>query len=260
MADSLISLEGKVALITGGSRGMGRACALLFADAGADSLVTSRNQADLDVVVKEIEAKGRRGLGVEMDVGNMDHCRQVMERVKAEFGRIDILVNNAAVVPYGLPSLIDTSEELYDQQMDVNLKGPLVLSQLAARMMREQGGGAIISLASTQAFRPAHPIYAISKAAIVMLSKVMAKEWGPYNIRANVIAPGGVDTKFIEASTSQPGGRERMGSNSPLGRIGQPEDIARVALFLASDLSGHVTGETILVDGGSSVGPPPVNN
>lgn len=260
MVDSLVSLEGKVALITGGSRGMGRACALMFADAGADSLVTSRSQADLDVVVTEIEAKGRRGLGIESDIGNMDHCRRLMETVKAEFGRIDILVNNAAVVPYGLPSLIDTSEEQYDRQMNVNLKGALILSQLAARMMREQGGGVIISLASTQAFRPAHPIYAISKAAIVMLTKVMAKEWGPYNIRANAIAPGGVDTKFIEASTSQPGGRERMIANSPLGRIGQPEDIARVALFLASDLSRHVTGETILVDGGSSVGPPPVTN
>ena len=152
MADSFVSLEGKVALITGGSRGMGRACALTFADAGADSLVTSRKQADLDAVVKEIEAKGRRGLGVVSDVGNMDDCRRLMDTVKAEFGRIDILVNNAAMVPYGLPPLIDTDEELYDQQMNVNLKGPLVLSQLAARMMREQSGGAIISVASTQAF------------------------------------------------------------------------------------------------------------
>lgn len=254
---SKFSLEGKVALITGGSRGIGRASALAFADAGADVVVTSRHLADLERVAEEVSATGRRALAVASDVGKIEDSKDLVEKIKTEFGRVDILMNNAAITPFSFGLLMDLEEWEWDIQMDVNLKGAFFLSQLVARMMREQGGGSIISVASTQAFRPAHNVYAITKAAIVMLTKAMAKEWGPYNIRANAIAPGGVDTQFIAVLMEEPGRRESMGQNSPLGSIAEPEDIADVALFLASDAARHVTGETIVVDGGSSVGPPP---
>ncbi len=255
MGSSLFSLDGKVALVTGGSRGIGRAIALAFADAGADVVITSRNLADLEVVAEEIRAKGRKALAVVSDIAKIEDIKSLVEKVKTEFGKVNILVNNAAHNPYGYGPLIDAEEWVWAIQMDTNLKGPFLLSQLVARIMREQGGS-IINIVSTQAFKPAHPIYAVTKAGLVMLTKGMAKEWGRYNIRVNAIAPGGVDTKFIEASWKERT-RESAAQNTAVGRIGMPEDIARVALFLASDASRHVTAETILVDGGGSVGPSP---
>ena len=252
----MLSLEGKVALVTGGSRGIGRACALIFADAGADVVITSRHLPDLEKVAGEIRSKGRKALPVASDIGKIADSKKLIERVKTEFGRIDVLMNNAAVTPYQFGPLIDTEEEVWDLQLNVNLKGAFFLSQFAARMMREQGGGSIISVASTQAFRPAHPIYAVTKAAIVMLTKGMAKEWGPYQIRANAIAPGGVDTEFVKEMWTNRS-KETAGENSPLGRFGVPDDMAGPVLFLASDASRHITGETIIVDAGGSVGPPP---
>lgn len=257
---SKFSLEGKVALITGGSRGIGRASALAFADAGADVVITSRNLADLERVAEEVRAIGRRALAVASDVGKIEDSKNLVEKVKTEFGRVDILMNNAAITPFSLGPLvplIDTEEWVWDIQMNVNLRGAFFLSQLVARVMREHGGGNIINIATTMAFRPSLSIYSITKAALVMLTMTMAKEWGPYKIRVNAIAPGGVDTQFIAVLMEEPGRRESVGQNSPLGRIAQPEDIADVALFLASDAARHVTGETIIVDGGGSVGPPP---
>jgi NAD(P)-dependent dehydrogenase (short-subunit alcohol dehydrogenase family) len=250
MTGVTISLEGKVALITGGSRGIGRAIALTFADAGADVAVSSRKLPDLEVVAEEIRAKGRKGLAVASHVAKMEESQSLVERVKAEFGRIDILVNNAGTNPYNGP-LIDAEEWAWDVTMNVNLKGPFFLSLMAARIMREQGGGNIINMASDAGINPsALHIYSITKAGLIMMTRVMSKAWGQDNIRVNAIAPGVIKTRLSETLWKGPDGSERGGQGVPLRRLGVPEDIAGAALYLASDASSYVTGDTIVVDGG----------
>lgn len=255
MADSRFSLSGKVALITGGSRGIGRAVALAFAGAGADVVITGRNLPALDEAVKEIEAKGVKGLAVASHVAKIEDSKNLVEKAKAEFGRIDILVNNAGTNPYFGP-LIDAEEWAWDVTIGVNLKGPFMLGQLVARMMREQGGGVIINTASVAGLRAsALNIYSVTKAALIMLTQVMAKEWGAYNIRVNAIAPGVIETRLSEALWKDPAKGEAAAKNTALGRIGVPDDVAGVALFLASDASSYVTGVTVAVDGGEIIGP-----
>ncbi len=255
MDDSRFSLNGKVALITGGSRGIGRAIALAFAGAGADVVIAGRQLPALEEVVKEIKAKGSKGLAVASHVAKIEDSRNLVEKAKAEFGRIDILVNNAGTNPYFGP-LVDAEEWAWDVTMNVNLKGPFMLSQLVARMMREQGGGNIINTASVAGLRASRlNIYSVTKAALIMLTQVMAKEWGVYNIRVNAMAPGVIETRLSEALWKDPAKGKEAANNTTLGRIGVPDDVAGVALFLASDASGYVTGTTIVVDGGEIIGP-----
>ncbi|MFC1940138.1 SDR family NAD(P)-dependent oxidoreductase [Chloroflexota bacterium] len=256
MVDSRFSLDGKVALVTGGSRGIGRAIALAFADAGADVVITGRNLPTLEEVVEEIKAKGGKGLAVASHVAKVEDSRSLVEKVKAELGRIDILVNNAGTNPYFGP-LINAEEWAWDVTMNVNLKGPFILGQLVARMMREQGGGAIVNTSSVAGLRPgALNIYSVTKAGLIMLTQIMAKEWGVYNIRVNAMAPGVIETRLSEALWKDPVKGEAAAKNTALGRIGVPDDVAGVALFLASDASRYVTGTTIAVDGGEIIGPP----
>lgn len=244
------SLDGKVALVTGGSRGIGRAIALTLADAGADVVVSSRKLPDLEEAAEEIRAKGRRGLAIVSHIAKPEESKSLVENIKTEFGRLDILVNNAGTNVYMGP-LIDAEEWAWDVPMNVNLKGPFLLSQMAARIMREQGGGSIINIASSAGVRPsALHIYSVSKAGLIMLTRVMAKEWGQYKIRVNAIAPGMVETGFSEPLWREPAAHEAIARSTALGRLGMPEDIAGVTLFLASDLSSYLTGETIVVDGG----------
>lgn len=255
---SKFSLDGKVALVTGGSRGIGRAIALTFANVGADVVISSRKLPELEGVVEEIRTKGRKGLAVASHIAKVEDSRNLVEKVKAEFGRIDILVNNAATNPYHGP-LIDAEEWAWDITMNVNLKGPFLLSQLAARIMREQGGGNIVNIASVDGIHPSTglSIYSVTKASLIMLTKVMAKEWGQYNIRVNTIAPGVVKTRLSEVLWKDPAVGEAAAKRNVLGRLGEPEDIAGVVLFLVSDASSYMTGETVVVDGGELVGPPP---
>ena len=253
---SKVSLEGKVALITGGSRGIGRASALAFADAGASVVVASRKLPDLEGVVKEIEAKGVKGLAVASHVAKIEDSQSLVEQVKAEFGRIDILFNNAGTNPYYGP-LLNAEEWAWDATMNVNLKGQFFLSQLVARMMKEQGGGSIINTSSVGGLRPSDlNIYSVTKAAFIMLTKVMAKEWGQYGIRVNAIAPGVIKTRLSEQLWKDPEVGERAAKNRAMLRLGEPEEVGTVALFLASDAASYVTGETIIVDGGGMVGAP----
>jgi len=247
---SRFSLDGKVALVAGGSRGIGRAIALTFADAGADVAISARKLPDLEEVAEEISAKGRKGLAVASHIAKTEESQSLVEKVKTEFGRIDILVNSAGTNPYMGP-LMDAEEWAWDVTMNVNLKGPFLLSQLVARVMREQGGGNIINIASNAGIRPsALYIYSVTKAGLIMLTQVMAKEWGQYNIRVNAIAPGMVKTKFSEPLWREPAAHEAIAQSNALGRLGEPEDIAGAALFLASDASSYVTGVTIPVGGG----------
>ena len=248
------SLEGKVAVINGGSRGIGRAIALAFAEAGADVVVSSRKLPDLEEVADEIRGLGRRSLAVAAHGGKLEDLSRLVDTVKAEFGRIDILVNNAATNPVFGP-VLEIEEPAWDVIMNVNLKGYFFLGQVAARTMIEQGGGKIINVASPGGFSPEEGlgVYCVSKAGVVMLTKVMAYEWGQHNIRVNCIAPGLIQTKMAEALWSDPDYYRHLVEGTALGRMAQPDEISGTAIYLASDASSFVTGQTLFVDGGFSI-------
>jgi len=254
MDTSYLSLTGKVALVTGGSRGIGKAIALQFADAGADVIVSSRKLADLEKVAEEIRGMGRRGLAVSAHNAKMDELRNLVEKVKEEFGRIDVLVNNAATNPI-MCSVLDMDEPPFDIIMNVNIKGYFFLSQAAAKMMAKQGGGVIINVASVGGISPDPGLaaYCMSKAAIIMMTKAMALELGHDNIRVNAIAPGIVKTRFSQALWSNPDILNPELEKMPLRRISEPEEIARTALYLASDASNFMTGHTVVLDGGANL-------
>ena len=237
------SLEGRVALVTGGSRGIGRAIALTFAENGADVAVSGRKLPDLETIAGEIKATGRKGLALPSHIAKIEESQNLVEKVKAEFGRIDILVNNTGTNPYMGP-LIDAEEWAWDVTMNVNLKGPFMLSQLVARVMRDQGSGNIINISSVAGINPSMlHIYSVTKAGLIMLTRVMAMEWTKHNIRVNAIAPGLVKTRFSEALWKGTPAEEH---------IAMPEDIAGAALYLASDASKFVNGETITITGGGT--------
>jgi dehydrogenase/reductase SDR family member 4 len=247
---SMFSLEGKVAVVTGGSRGIGRASALALADAGADVVVSSRKIADLETVAEEIKAKGVKGKAIAAHVGKMEDSRALIEQVMQEFGRIDILFNNAGTNPYYGP-LMDQDEKTYDITMNVNLKSVFFLSQMAAKIMKAQGGGCIINTASIGGLRAGElGIYCTTKAALIMLTQVMAKEWGQFNIRVNAIAPGIIKTRLSEALWKDPNVSKRAVSQIPVMRLGEPEEVAGCIVYLASGAGSYITGETIVIDGG----------
>jgi NAD(P)-dependent dehydrogenase (short-subunit alcohol dehydrogenase family) len=253
---SVFSLEGKVALITGGSRGIGRASALALADAGANVVVSSRKIADLEPVAEEIKAKGVKGMAIAAHNAKIEESKALVERVTKQFGKIDILMNNAGTNPYYGP-LLDQDEKTWDVTMNVNLKGLFFLSQLAARVMKAKGGGCIINTASTGGLRAGDlGVYCVTKAAVIMLTQVMAKEWGQHNIRVNAIAPGIIKTRLSEALWKEPAVNARAIARIPLLRLGEPDECAGVVVFLASDAGSYITGETIVIDGGLLHGEP----
>jgi NAD(P)-dependent dehydrogenase (short-subunit alcohol dehydrogenase family) len=248
-------LAGKVALITGGSRGIGRATALGFAEAGADVAIASRKLPDLENVAAEIKKMGRKSLPVAAHVGRMEDINNLVAKVTAEFGKIDILVNNAGTSP-ALASSLEVDERLWDSILNLNLKGLFFLSQAAAKVMKEHGGGKIINVASMDGFRPEANIgtYAISKAGVIMVTKVMALELAQYNIRVNALAPGNVHTRLGDSRfLAMPEYEGEMIKRTPLGRIADPDDMVGAMIYLASDASSFVTGECIVVAGGISL-------
>jgi NAD(P)-dependent dehydrogenase (short-subunit alcohol dehydrogenase family) len=246
-------LRGKVALVTGGSRGIGKAIAIGLAQAGADVALASRKLADLEQVAGEIKALDRKALAVAAHVGRLEDINNLVNRVKEEFGRIDILVNNAATNPT-MDSALDIQERAWDAIMNLNLKGLFFLSQAVAKLMKEQGGGVIINISSVAGLTPdILPVYSISKAGVIMATKVMAREWARYNIRVNAIAPGLVRTRFSEALWGNPDILQGALVGTPLGRIAEPADMVGAAIFLASDASSYVTGHVLVVDGGATI-------
>ena len=247
------SLEGKTALITGGSRGIGRATALGFARAGADIAIASRKLPELEKVATEIRESGRRALPVAANVGRMEDINDLVTRVKEEFGRIDILVNNAGANPT-MDSVLEVSERTWDVIMNVNLKGLFFLSQAVAKVMKEQGGGCIINVTTAAGIRPhVVPVYSISKAAIIMATKVMALEWAKYGIRVNAVAPGLVRTRFSQALWGDQQILDQLLSRVAMQRFAEPEEIVGTMLYLASDASKFMTGATVSVDGGETI-------
>jgi len=246
------SLENKVTLITGASRGIGRAAALAFANAGADIILTSRKVEDLEKVAAEIRGVGRRALVISAHLGKMEDVRKVADTARVAFGKVDILINNAGTSPV-FASFLESDEKLWDAIMNLNLKGLYFLSQAVAKGMKQQGGGCIINVASIDGYLPEkdNGVYAVSKAGVVMATKVMARELAPYNIRVNALAPGFVHTKLLDSSFAvRPGREEECRKTVPAGRIGDPEDMVGTLVYLASDASSYVTGHTVIVDGG----------
>ncbi|MFC1870522.1 glucose 1-dehydrogenase [Chloroflexota bacterium] len=247
------SLEGKIALITGGSRGIGRATALGFARAGADVAIASRKLPDLEKVAGEIKGMGRRSLAVAAHLGRMEDINNLVTRVKEEFGRIDILVNNAASNPT-MASALEVDERAWDTIINLNAKGLFFLSQAAARVMKEQGGGCIINIASAAGIRPHMlPVYSISKAAVIMATRVMALEWAQYGIRVNAVAPGLTRTRFSRALWDDEQVSKQLLNRIAMKRPGEPEEIAGAMIYLASDAASFVTGALLSVDGGEAI-------
>jgi NAD(P)-dependent dehydrogenase (short-subunit alcohol dehydrogenase family) len=250
-------LSGKVALITGSSRGIGRAIALGLAEAGADVVLTSRKLADLQTVAQEISQMGRRALVVPANVRYLPEIDTLVKKSLEEFGRIDILVNNAGTNPtFG--SVFNIDEAAWEVTTGLNLKGYFFLSQAAGKIMRDKGGGTIINISSINGISPGVGIgvYSISKAGVIMLTQVLAQEWGQYNIRVNTIAPGIVKTKLSQALWADPVRAKERVNSTALGRIAEPEEMVNAALFLASEASSYMTGQVLVLDGGryASVG------
>ena len=244
---NLFDLTGKIALVTGGSRGLGRAMVLAFAKAGADVVIASRKLEACEVVAKEVEALGRRALPVAAHVGTWSDNDKLCEAAYAHFGRVDVLVNNAGMSPLA-PSLSETSEALFDKIVDVNFKGPFRLSTLVGERMVAGAGGVIINLSSVAAFVPQpHTVpYGGAKAAVNAMTVALAKAFAP-KVRVNCIAPGPFLTDVSTAWRENDAYRKSIG----LQRFGEPSEIVGTALYLASDASSYTTGQVIRVDGGS---------
>lgn len=244
------SFKNKVALITGASRGIGRAIALKMAQFGADVAIASRKISDLEMVAAEINKAGGKCLPFAAHIGRLDEINGLVQNIVKEFGKIDILINNAGTSPTMAPA-IEIDERAWDAIMNLNLKGLFFLSQAVARIMREKGGGKIINISSTAGFTPdILPVYSISKAGVIMATKVMAKEWAIYNIRVNAIAPGITKTRFSEAIVNNKDILNIAMSRTPLGRPAEPEEMVGAVMYLASDESSYVTGQTLVIDGG----------
>jgi dehydrogenase/reductase SDR family member 4 len=247
----LFQLTGKVAIITGASKGIGEAMAQMLAAQGAKVVVNSRKQDAVDEVAQAIVQAGGEAIGVAGQVGNQEDCQHIFDAAMQAFGRVDILINNAATNPVFGP-VENTDDKAFNKIMEVNVKAPFELAKLCLPVMQANGGGSIINISSIGGVSPEQGlgIYSVSKAALISLTKVMAHEWGKHNIRANVICPGLIETKFSEALWNNEKILKYFLSQLPLGRVGQPDEIAGLALFLASDASGYCTGGVFVADGG----------
>lgn len=247
-----LSLEGKVAIVTGGRRGIGKTIALAFAGAGADVVVSDLVVEDgaLDAVSGEIRTLGRRTLAIQADCGQKSDVDNLVKATLDQFGAIDILVNNAGILIR--KPLLDMPEDDWDRLFNVDLKGYFLCSQSVGRIMTEQGRGNIINMASQFAFKVAEGMgaYAVAKSAAVMLTRAFARELAKYGVRVNAIAPAMVKTEFSRPTWSDPELLGQYESAVPLGRVAEKADLVGASLFLASSASSYITGHTIVVDGG----------
>lgn len=247
----MFSLNNKVALITGSSRGIGEEVAKLFAKNGAHVIVSSRRQEGVEAVAEKIRQNGGKATAMACHIGDQGAIEALIEKIKNEIGHIDILVNNAAANPY-FGHILDTPLSAMQKTVEVNIEGYFLMSQLAGQMMRENGGGCIINTASINGVTPGpmQGIYSITKAAIISMTQAFAKECAPQNIRVNAVLPGLTDTKFASALTKNDAMLKQLMPMIPMNRIAQPEEIAGAFLFLASSASSYITGINIPVDGG----------
>ena len=253
----MFDLTGKVAVITGSSRGIGRSIAQQMARAGARIVVSSRKLDACAVVVEAIKAQGGEAVAVACNVSDKAQLKGLLDQTLAAWGRLDILVCNAAVNPYYGP-MATMPEEAYDKVMNCNVKANFLLANMAAPLLAQQGGGSIIIVSSIGGNQGSATlaVYGISKAADFALAKNLAVEWGPKGIRANCIAPGLIKTDFSRALWENPLLLKSVEEGTPLRRIGMPDDIGGVAVFLASRAASYLTGQTLVVDGGITVKEP----
>jgi NAD(P)-dependent dehydrogenase (short-subunit alcohol dehydrogenase family) len=245
------SLNDKVAVVTGASRGIGRAIALAYAQAGAAVVLSSRKLENVAPVAAEIEAAGGQALAVAAHMGERDQIDALVSRTVEAFGGLDVVVSNAGTNPW-FGTTLEAEESVWDKVMEVNLKGTWRLARAAAPVLASRGGGKFMAMASVAAINPMPGlgIYSVSKAGIVMLVKALARELRHLNIQVNAIAPGVIQTRFSQALWGTPEIAARVEAGA--GRIGQPEDVVGAALFLASPASDYVTGSVLVVDGGLS--------
>ncbi len=236
--------------MTAAARGLGRACALACAHAGADIALGLRRIESGIALVKEIEAMGRTVQPLQMDMERLDEIRNAVAEAHRRFGRIDVLVNNAGVSPESPAK--DVTEEDFDYMVRVNLKGTFFASQTVGRLMIERGYGRIVNMGSQAGVvaLPGEPIYCMTKAAVSHLTRCLAVEWGPYGVNVNAVAPTFIETDGTRAALSSPNFEKDILSNIVLGHVGQPMDVAGAVVFLASPAASMITGATLLIDGG----------
>jgi NAD(P)-dependent dehydrogenase (short-subunit alcohol dehydrogenase family) len=251
---NLFDLTGKVAVVTGASRGIGQAIAERFAEAGAKVVLSSRKQEGLEPVADAIRAKGGEALAVAAHNGDKAALQTLVQKTVEGFGRLDILVNNAATNPH-FGALLDAEDSMWQKTIEVNIMGNIWLTQAAVPVMHQNGGGKIVNVASVNGIRPGRlqGIYSATKAAVINLTQTLALELGIDNIQVNAIAPGLVKTKFARVIWENEVVMQELLNRTPAGRIGEPDDIAGIALYLASPASAYTTGQVFVVDGGSTI-------
>lgn len=253
MGLEIFSLEGKAALVTGASRGLGRAIALGFAEAGADVAVAARTVSDLETLAKEIEAVGRKAVVIETDVRSRDSIQAMVDKTVAELGGLHVMVNNAGGSNFMSP-LVTMRPEGWDKIRVLNYDAVFHACQFGAQAMLASGGGSIINIASVAGIQgaPALSMYSGAKGGVRLFSQAIAKELATSNVRVNCIAPGWFDTPLNDWMTSDEGALREAEKMVPMDRLGTPEELVGAAVFLASDASSYVTGSTLVVDGGQT--------
>lgn len=251
---SRFNLNGKVAIITGSSKGIGKSIARGLAENGAKVVISSRKQEAVDAVAAEFKNAGLEATGIQCHIGDAEQRKGLIDKTLETYGSIDILVNNAAINPYYGP--LEGSDELvFDKIMEVNVKAPWILSNLALPHMKQQGAGSIINISSVEGLRPGFGLglYSATKSALIMLTKNQAKEWGRHGVRANVICPGLIKTKFSEGLWADENLVNRFTKALPLQRIAAPEEMAGLVMLLASEAGSYMTGGVYTADGGYMV-------
>ena len=243
-----LKLTGKVALVTGGGKNLGKVIAVSFAEAGADVVVTSRTLSEVEKTAEEIRGKGRRALAISMDVTNFAQVEGAVRKIVSEFGRIDILVNNAATRSF--KSILEMSEEEWRAVIDTNLTGAFICCKAVGPLMVRQGGGRVINIASRVGLRgvPNRVPYCASKGGLILLTRALALEWAPHHILVNAVAPGLMNTTVAAKAI-----RDGRTAEIPLRRAAELEEVAPMVVFLASEASSYMTGEVVLIDGGWAV-------
>ncbi|QBR03009.1 SDR family oxidoreductase [Paraburkholderia pallida] len=254
MTTNLFDLSGRIALVTGASRGIGEAIARLLAEQGAHVIVSSRKLDECEAVAADIRANGGSAEGFACHVGRMEDISATFEHIRAKHGRLDILVNNAAANPY-FGHILDTDLAAYNKTVEVNVRGYFFMSVEAGKLMKAQGRGVIVNTASVNALQPGDQqgIYSITKAAVVNMTRAFAKECGPLGIRVNALLPGLTKTKFAGALFENKDIYDQWMSDIPLRRHAEPQEMAGTVLYLVSDAASYTNGECIVVDGGLTI-------
>ena len=247
----LFQLDNKVAIVTGASKGIGEAMARGLAEFGAKVVISSRKRESVDAVAESFKNDGLEAIAIAANMGNVEEAHALVDQTVDAYGGIDIIINNAAANPVFGP-IQNTEERAFDKILDVNLKGPFELCKKAYPILKQRGGGSIINISSIGGLTPERGIgiYSVSKAGLINLTKAMAQDWGADNIRVNAICPGLIKTKFSEALWGNEPILERFLQHIPLNRVGTSDDIAGLAVYLASDAAAYCTGGVYLIDGG----------